>query len=115
MLQRDPAAELQTAVKLLENVARMSPELDQVQLFRACHLLSVNGDAEPTGENLETLWREISMRLQAASDQQAAVTEELEALAATDPRKFNPEQVWILVKAIKVLSQLLSFYTREPQ
>ncbi len=91
----------------------MQPELDCVELFRACHLLSVNLDHDGLhDENLEDHWREISMRLHAASDQQAAVTEELEMLATTDPKQFSPDQVWTLVKAIKVLSQLLSFYTR---
>lgn len=113
MIDRNkPTQNGQSAMQLLEHVASLNPDLDDTQLFRACHLLSVNLPASGRIESLEEHWREIAMRLQAAADQQAAVTEELEALARTDPKHFTPDQVWVLVKAIKVLSQLLSFYTR---
>lgn len=113
MIRKNQPADLQTAQNLLGQVAQLNPELDDAQLFRACHLLSVHlPDGDVQDAQLIEQWREISMRLQAASDQQAAVTEELESLATTDPKQFTPDQVWVLVKAIKVLSQLLSFYTR---
>ena len=38
------------------------------------------------------------------------MTEELEALANSDPKQFTPEQIWILVRAIKVQSQVLQLY-----
>ena len=50
------------------------------------------------------------MRLQAATDQHAAMTEELEDLAQTDPRQFSSDQIWILIRAIKVQSQILQMY-----
>ncbi len=58
-------------------------------------------------------WREVSLRLQAATDQHAAMTEELESLARTDPQKFSPDQIWVLVRAIKVQSQILEMYVGE--
>ena len=42
------------------------------------------------------------------------VTEELEALAASDPQSFTQEQIWILVRAIKVQSQVLQMYGGHP-
>jgi hypothetical protein len=52
----------------------------------------------------------MGLRLQAATDQHAAMTEELESLARSDPRKFTPEQIWVLIRAIKVQSQILQLY-----
>jgi hypothetical protein len=45
-----------------------------------------------------------------ATDQHAAMTEELEELAASDPKSFNQDQIWILIRAIKVQSQVLQMY-----
>jgi hypothetical protein len=59
---------------------------------------------------LTSAWRDASLRLQAASDQHAAVTSELEALAKSDPTKFDREQIWVLIRAIKVQSQILQMY-----
>jgi len=56
------------------------------------------------------VWDEVNLRLQAATDQHAAVTEELEQLSSSDPREFSPEQVWVLVRSIKVQNQLLRLY-----
>ena len=42
------------------------------------------------------------------------MTQELEELAASDPEKFSPNQIWILVRAIKVQSQVLQLYLGEP-
>jgi hypothetical protein len=53
---------------------------------------------------------EMSLRLQAANDQHEAMTRELEQLATSDPRQFNPDQIWVLVRAIKVQSQILRLY-----
>ena len=59
-------------------------------------------------------WQDINLKLQAASDQHAAMTQELEELASSDPQKFKPEQVWILIRAIRVQSQLLQMYLGQP-
>ena len=40
----------------------------------------------------------------------AAMTEELERLAASDPERFTQDQIWILIRAIKVQSQVLQMY-----
>ena len=50
------------------------------------------------------------LQFQAATDQHAAMTQELEDLACSDPREFSPDQIWILVRAIKVQSQVLRLY-----
>ena len=55
----------------------------------------------------------MGLRLQAATDQHAAMTEELESLARSDPQRFTPDQIWILIRAIKVQSQILQLYVGE--
>lgn len=74
-------------------------------------------------EDIETLrdenvlrreWKSASFRLQAASDQHSAMTIELENLAGDGPVKFDPDQIWTLLRAIKVQSQILELYTDEP-
>lgn len=62
----------------------------------------------------EEVSQEVEMRFQAVSDQHAAMTCELEQLACSDPRKFSPEQIWILVRAIKVQSQVLQLFSGNP-
>jgi hypothetical protein len=42
------------------------------------------------------------------------MTEELEELARSDPRRFTPDQIWILIRAIKVQSQVLRLYIGDP-
>ena len=59
---------------------------------------------------LADAWKEVHLRMQATADQHAAMTEELENLAKSDPQKFTPDQIWVLIRAIKVQSQILQMY-----
>ncbi len=59
---------------------------------------------------LRDLSQEISLQLNAAGDQHAAVADELDSLAATAPCDFSPTHVFTLVRAIKVQSQVLNMY-----
>ena len=38
------------------------------------------------------------------------MTDELDELARIDPAKFSMNQVWVLIRAIKVQSQVLQLY-----
>ena len=91
----------------------MQPEAGPIDVARLCLLLSnfVDDCDLLTDQNvLEQAWRDVAMRLQAATDQHAAMTEELESLANSDPREFTPDQIWVLIRAIKVQSQVLQLY-----
>ncbi len=80
---------------------------------RLCLLLTnttENLDALQDDSRLADAWQEMGLRLQAATDQHAAMTEELEQLAQTDVKSFTAEQVWVLIRAIKVQSQILQLY-----
>ena len=103
---------------LAEHVKRFQPDATTREVARLCLLLSNavdDVDALEEPECLEGTWNEIGLRLQAATDQHAAMTEELEALARSDPRRFTPDQIWILIRAIKVQSQVLRLYVGDPQ
>ena len=103
--------------ELAGRIERLQPEADARDVARVCLLLSNSADdlsEYEDDENLGRAWQEMGLRLQVATDQHAAVTEELENLARSDPRKFSPDQIWILIRAIKVQSQVLQFYLGEP-
>lgn len=103
--------------ELAAHIERMQPNAPSCDVARLCLLLA------NSNENLESLrrdermsdaWQQANMRLQAASDQHAAMTEELEQLAAMDPRQFTLEEVWVLIRAIKVQSHILQMYVGRP-
>ncbi len=99
--------------KLAEQIEKLQPDAKPCDVARLCLLLSngVEDINQLSDENrLTTAWKEIGMKLQAATDQHAAMTEELERLAESDPRTFSSDQIWILVRAIKVQSQVLQLY-----
>jgi len=43
-------------------------------------------------------------------DQVAAVAEELDMLASSQPSEFSPSHIWTLLKAIRVQQQMLDLY-----
>jgi len=61
----------------------------------------------------DEVWTDVELKFKAATDQHAAMTGELEQLACSDPRKFSPDQIWVLVRAIKVQSQVLRLFSGE--
>jgi hypothetical protein len=102
---------------LAQRIQELEPEADLRQVARLCLLLGNAVDdlhQLQDDEALTNAWREIALRLQAATDQHAAMTEELQRLAESDPQKFSPEQIWILIKAIKVQGQVLHLYVGGP-
>ena len=106
-----------TCHELAERIHTLQPAAYPRDVARLCLLLSnfVDDIGElDTDEALTSAWRELGIRLQAATDQHAAMTADLEELAGTDPGEFTLEQVWILVRAIKVQSQVLQLYVGQP-
>ncbi|HTQ39020.1 MAG TPA: hypothetical protein VMJ32_08325 [Pirellulales bacterium] len=103
--------------ELAARIEHFQPETAPRDVARLCLLLA------NTVDNLDSLrrddcivdaWQDANLRLQAASDQHAAMTTELEQLAAMDPRQFTLEQVWVLIRAIKVQSHILQMYVGHP-
>ena len=103
--------------ELAEKIEHLQPNAETRDVARLCLLLTNSVNDVEVLEDEKTLtdcWRDIGLRIQAATDQHAAMTEELENLARSDPKKFTPEQIWVLIRAIKVQSQILQLYVGEP-
>jgi hypothetical protein len=98
---------------LAQQIERLQPKAAPQDVARLCLLLtnSVDGlDTLREQRALHDAWKRTGLKLQVATDQHAAMTEELEALAASDPKSFTQDQIWILIRAIKVQSQILQMY-----
>lgn len=103
--------------ELCQKIELHNPEADALEVARMCTLIcSAVSDREllRNDETFLTVWDEVNLRLQAATDQHAAVTEELGQLVQSDPNDFSADQVWILVRSIKVQNQLLRLYVGDP-
>ena len=84
--------------ELAVRLGRLQPAAGARDVARLCLLLSNSREdlAELEDEQLlAQAWKEMGLRLQAATDQHAAMMEELERLARSDPRKFTPDQIWV--------------------
>jgi hypothetical protein len=103
--------------ELAQQIEKIQPNATPQDVARLCLLLTNEVD------NLEALrertalhdaWKQMGLQLQLATDQHAAMTQELEDLAASDPNSFTQDQIWILIRAIKVQSQVLQMYVGHP-
>lgn len=103
--------------ELATRIEELQPEADSRDVARLCLLLSNSVDQTEQlfdEDKLTGAWQDMGLKLQAATDQHAAMTSELEDLSNSDPTEFTPDQVWILIRAIKVQSQILSLYVGHP-
>jgi len=103
--------------ELARRIEDLQPDAVPRDVARLCLLLTnaVEDVNELENESrLSQAWQEMSLKVQAATDQHAAMTEELEDLARGDPQEFSPDQVWVLIRAIKVQSQILQMYVGQP-
>ena len=106
-----------TCAELAARIESLQPGAVPRDVARLCLLLTnavsdlaaLRDDAR-----LAEAWQQMGWRLQSAADQHAAMTEELEQLARQDPAHFSPEQVRVLIRAIKVQSHVLQLYVGHP-
>jgi hypothetical protein len=99
--------------ELADRIESLRPGASPRDVARLCLLVcnAVESQDELEDEStFHSIWQDMGLRLQAATDQHAAMTEDLEGLARTDPQKFTPDQIWVLIRAIKVQSQILELY-----
>lgn len=102
-----------TCQELAAKIEMLQPDAMPRDVARLCLLLSnYAGDLDllEDEQSLTEAWRQMGIRLQAATDQHSAMTEDLEMLATTDPCAFTADQIWVLIRAIKVQSQVLQLY-----
>lgn len=101
---------------LAQRISDLQPELAPVDVARLCLLILTNAkdvDALVNDDVLMKAWRNASFRLEAATDQHAAVSQELDEMCGDGPIQFTPDQLWVLLRAVKVQSQILELYTDE--
>jgi len=99
--------------ELAQQIEQIQPKASPQDVARLCLLLTnAVDDLEQLHDSrtLRDAWKRAGLQLQVATDQHAAMTEELEALASSDPKSFTQDQIWILIRAIKVQSQILQMY-----
>ena len=106
-----------TCAELANRISRLQPGLNAVETARITLMILSQCDDHQLlqdDEALVTAWKNATFRLEAASDQHAAVAEELRMMCSEGPVQFTPDQLWVLLRAVKVQSQILGFYTDEP-
>ncbi|TWU49124.1 hypothetical protein [Rubripirellula reticaptiva] len=106
-----------TCHELAERLLALQPTLSPTDVARLSLMIltqTSNPDELHDCATLTAAWKNASFRLEAASDQHAAVAEELDALCGDGPVQFSPDQLWILLRAVKVQSQILELYTDQP-
>lgn len=104
---------MMTCKELAARIEDLHPAAEPRDVARLCLLLANHVEKLDRLEDHESLaraWQDISIRLQAATDQHAAMTAELERLAQSEPAAFTIDQVWTLIRAIKVQGQVLQLY-----
>ena len=77
--------------ELAERIEEFKPDASTREVARLCLLLANTVDSVESLVDhtaLSDAWQEMSLRLQAATDQHAAMTEELELLANSDPTQY---------------------------
>ncbi len=98
---------------LAQQIERLMPDAKVRDVARLC-LLLVNHVSDPTVLADETklgeAWRTVMLRMQGASEQHAAMVEDLERIAIDQPDKLSPEQIWTLIRALRVQGQILNLY-----
>ena len=99
--------------ELARRIEELQPAALPRDVARLCLLLTnYQSDLEELEDDdrLTQVWQEVGIRLQAATDQHSAMTAELEELAQANPKQFTMDQIWTLIRAIKVQSQVLQLY-----
>ncbi|MEX2169217.1 MAG: hypothetical protein WD851_07895 [Pirellulales bacterium] len=102
---------------LAQRIEQLQPAASPQDVARLCLLLINHADdLEQFADRaaLQDAWKHTGLRLQQATDQHAAMTLELEDLAQSDPKAFSQDQIWVLIRAIKVQSQVLQMYVGHP-
>jgi hypothetical protein len=102
---------------LASQIERLEPRARPRDVARVCLLLTNhvrNFQDLADEQRLAQAWQEMSLRLQAAADQHAAMSSELDDLARSNPNEFTANEIATLLRAIKVQSQVLQLYVGLP-
>ncbi|MGD0654209.1 MAG: hypothetical protein ABSA16_07700 [Thermoguttaceae bacterium] len=106
-----------TCQELAKRIEKLQPEALPREVARLCLLLSNyvdNLDELKDEEHLAQVWKDMMVRLQAVTDQHEAMTADLEKMSRTNPHKLTFNQIMVLIRAIKVQSQVVQLYMGQP-
>ncbi len=106
-----------TCYDIAKRISMFDPGLSDVDVARLTLMILIqveNLKELREDEALRKAWNSATFRLEAAADQHAAVANELEAMCNEGPIEFTSEQIWVLLRAVKVQSQILELYTDQP-
>ena len=101
---------------LVQQIERVLPGEDPVRIAQLTNLLINSTEYEQVVENEKLFCElifEMQLRLAASNDQLNGVSIDLHQLCQTDPREFNRDQIWVLLRAIKIQSQVLELFNSE--
>jgi hypothetical protein len=102
---------------LASRIEQLRPGADVRDVARLCLLLcNSQQDLEELSDDaaLTSAWRTLYLRMQATTEQHAAVTEELESFVQSDRQTSNFEKFRVLFRTIKIQSQIIRMYVGEP-
>jgi hypothetical protein len=104
------------AEHLVHEVQALMPNATRSEVLQVACLVGVETEAgnHQGAAGLPQLVDDVRLRWKAAFDQFSAVSNEMYAIGRFDPCKFSPQQLWALLRSIKVQSQLLQLYTGRP-
>ncbi len=108
---------IMTCHDIAQNLLLIQPDLSPCDVARLCLMIlnqCENVEQLKDKDQLLRAWKSASFRLEAAADQHAAVADELDRMCADGPIRFSPDQLWTLLRAVKVQGQLLELYTDFP-
>lgn len=108
---------MMTCELLAAKIAELQPRLAPAEVARICLLILNQAGPDDDLEDPEVLrqhWQSASFRYAAAADQHAAMTAELDSLCTGGPVRFSPDQIWVLLRSVKIQSQTIELYTGEP-
>jgi hypothetical protein len=106
-----------TCHELAKSIEKLQPEALPHEVARLCLLLCNYVDDLDELKNEDRLaqeWEHMQTRLQAITDQHAAMTADLEKLSRTNPQMLSFDQIMVLIRAIKVQSQVVQLYVAQP-
>lgn len=106
-----------TCYEIASRLSKLNPDLTQTDIARLTLMIlvqTVDIDCLQDDEALVHAWQSATFRLESASDQHAAVANELDAMCGEGPIEFGSDQVWVLLRAVKIQSQILELYTDQP-
>ncbi len=103
--------------ELAAKLSVWQPDRSPTEIARLCLMIfTAVEDPSTLSEEavLREAWRTVRFRMDAAADQHAAMAIELEQLCHDGPVRFSPDQIWTLLRAVKIQSQVLELYTDTP-